>query len=152
MNSFVGNYSCKLDDKGRVLFPAAFKKQWKGSLDRVILKKDIFEDCLVLYPIEEWERQIALLRKKLNPYNKAQNQFLREFYKATAEIELDSSGRMLIPKVFSEAAGLVKELMFIGIGDKVEIWDKDKYLTTNMPHDDFAACAEKFLGGEIDEL
>ena len=152
MNSFVGDYSCKLDDKGRVLFPAAFRKQWKGSLDRVILKKDIFEDCIVLYPMEEWDRQLALLRKKMNPYVKEQNQFLREFYRSAAEVELDSNGRMLIPKRLVEMAGLVKELVFIGIGDKIEIWDKDKYQTTNMSQEMLAAGAEKFLGGEIEEL
>lgn len=152
MNSFVGDYTCKLDDKGRVLFPAAFKKQWKGPLDRVILKKDIFEDCLVLYPMEEWERQIALVRRKINPYVKEQNQFLREFYKSTSEVELDANGRMLIPKRLVETAGLVKELVFIGVGDKIEIWNKDKYQTTNMPQDLFAASAEKFLGGEIEEI
>lgn len=152
MNSFVGDYSCKLDDKGRVLFPAAFRKQWKVSLDRVILKKDIFEDCLVMYPMEEWERQLTLIRKKINPYVKEQNQFLREFYKSAAEVELDSNGRMLIPKRLVEMAGMVKELVFIGIGDKIEIWDKDKYQTTNMSQEMLAAGAEKFLGGEIDEL
>ncbi len=152
MNSFVGDYNCKLDDKGRVLFPAAFKKQWKEPLDHVILKKDIFEDCLVLYPIEEWERQVVLMRKKLNPFVKQQNQFLREFYKSTSEVELDASGRMLIPKRFVEMAGLIKELVFIGIGDKIEIWDKDKYQTTNMSQEMFAADAEKFLGDENVEL
>ena len=77
---------------------------------------------------------------------------MREFYRSAAEVELDSNGRMLIPKRLVEMAGLVKELVFIGIGDKIEIWDKDKYQTTNMSQEMLAAGAEKFLGGEIEEL
>lgn len=150
MSSFVGDYICKLDDKGRVLVPAAFKRQSKGVFDRFILKKDIFEDCLVLFTIEEWERQIELIKKKINPYVQAQNRFLREFYKSAAEVEIDSNGRILIPKRFVEMVGLVKEVVFVGIGDKIEIWSKDKYYMSDMSQEDFAADAEKFLGGEIE--
>jgi len=150
MNSFVGDYICKLDDKGRVLFPAAFKKQSEGVLERFILKKDIFEGCLVLYTTAEWERQLEIIKRKINPYVQEQNRFLREFYKSTTDVELDSSGRILIPKRFIEMGGLVKEVVFIGIGDKIEIWDKEKYYSSEMSQEQFAADAEKFLGGEIE--
>ena len=148
MNSFVGDYSCKLDDKGRVLFPAAFKKQWNGALDRFILKKDIFENCLVMYTLEEWERQVDMLRKRLNPYDKEQSRFLRKFYSSICEIELDSTGRMQIPKKIVEEVGLKKEVVFIGVGDKIELWDKVLHQSNDMSQEDFEAKVQKYLGGE----
>jgi MraZ protein len=78
MTSFIGDYGCKVDEKGRVLFPAAFKKQIaSASPDRFVVKKDIFESCLVLFPIEEWERQNTLIRKNTNPYNKDSGGYAR---------------------------------------------------------------------------
>jgi mraZ protein len=146
MSSFVGDYICKLDEKGRVLVPAAFRRQSRGAFDRLILKKDVFEDCLVVYTIEEWEQQVEFLKRKLNPYNKKHSQFLREFYKMSAEVELDSNGRILIPKRFVGLVGLQKEVVFVGVGDKIEIWDKEKYDNTDMTQEEFAADAEQLLG------
>ena len=98
MTTFIGDYPCKADSKGRIMLPSALKKQMAGAVqDRFVVKKDIFEKCLVLFPFDEWERQIKILRSKINPYNREHNKFLREFYKGTAEITLDGNNRMLIP-------------------------------------------------------
>ena len=99
MITFIGDYTCKLDAKGRVLLPAAFKKQMGNSIqEKFVIKKDIFEKCLVLYPDAEWQRQNKLISKQVNPYNREHNMFLRKFFKDTYDVFLDNSSRILIPK------------------------------------------------------
>jgi len=150
MTSFIGDYVCKVDEKGRMLFPAAFKKQNKSaSPDRYVMRKDVFEGCLVLYTTEEWSRQNELIRKNTNPYNREHNRFLREFYRGTAEITLDSSGRLLIPKRLLDMAGVEKELVLTGQDSRIEIWAKDKYDAHHVDEQAFANLAEKIMGSSL---
>lgn len=150
MTSFIGDYVCKVDEKGRLLFPAAFKKQNKSaSPDRYVVRKDIFETCLVVYTMEEWERQNELIRKNTNPYNREHNRFLREFYRGTAEINLDSSGRLLIPKRLLDMASATKELVLTGQDSRIEIWAKEKYDSHESDEQAFAQLAEKIMGSSI---
>lgn len=152
MNTFIGDYTCKLDAKGRIMFPSAFKKQMAAaSEDRFVIKKEIFENCLVLYPIGEWERQNDIIRQKLNPYNKEHNRFLREFYKGSAELALDSNNRLLIPKRLLDLVNIEKDVILAGQDGKIEIWAKDSYEKTSMSGDEFASLANKILGGSGDK-
>jgi MraZ protein len=152
MTTFIGEYTCKLDVKGRLMLPVAFKKQNTGSVqDRFIIKKDIFENCLVLYPIDEWERQNRLITKKLNPYNKEHNMFLRRFFKGMAEVILDSNNRMLVPKRLLDEVKADKEIIMAGQLGKIEIWAKDQYDSVNVGNDEFASMAEKIMEGLVDE-
>jgi MraZ protein len=147
MNSFIGDYECRVDEKGRLLFPSALRKQNKSaSPDRYVVKKDIYESCLVLFPMEEWERQNALIRRNTNPYNKEQAQFLREFYRGTAEISLDSNGRLLIPKRLLEMVNISKDIVLSGQDSKIEIWSKERYDSNGLDEQKFASLAEKVLG------
>jgi MraZ protein len=152
MTTFIGEYTCRLDVKGRLMLPVAFKKQNTGSVqDRYIIKKDIFENCLVLYPMDEWERQNKLIRKKLNPYNKEHNIFLRRFFKGMAEVTLDSNNRMLIPKRLLDEVNADKDVIMAGQLGKIEIWAKDQYNSINVGNDEFASMAEKIMEGLVDE-
>ena len=152
MSAFIGDYTCKLDTKGRVLFPAAFKKQMDSTQEeRFVIKKDIFESCLVLYPMEEWQKQNELIRQRINPYNKQHSRFLREFYKGSAELELDGNNRLLIPKRLIEAVGIDKEVVMAGQDGKIEIWSKEVYEKNGMDEGDFASLAESILGNTSEE-
>lgn len=152
MTTFIGEYSCKVDAKGRIMLPAAFKKQMPSTAnDRFVVKKDIFEQCLVMYPMDEWERQNKLIRSKLNPYNKEHNRFLRNFYRGTAELILDSNNRMLIPKRLLELVRIKKEVTLAGQDGKIEIWAKDSYDGGAEGENEFASLAEKIMGGTLDE-
>jgi MraZ protein len=145
--TFIGDYTCKLDDKGRVLLPAAFIKQMASSMqERFVLKKDIFESCLVLYPMNEWERQNEILRQNTNPYNREHNKFLRGFYKGTAEITLDANNRLLIPKRMLDEIGAGKEIVLAGQLGKVEIWAAENYEKVEGGDESFALLAEKIMG------
>lgn len=146
MGAFIGDYSCKVDVKGRVLLPSAFIKQLPVmSQGRFVIKKDIFEKCLVLYPMNEWEYQTKLIRGKINPYKKEHNIFLRNFYKGTAELVLDSNNRLLIPRRLLEEARIERDLIMAGQDSKIEIWLKENYEDQSFVDDEFARLAEKIM-------
>jgi transcriptional regulator MraZ len=146
MTTFIGDYTCKVDAKGRVVLPSAFKKQLDpAAKERFVVKKDVFEKCLVLYPMDEWERQIEIIRSKLNPYNKEHNRFLRGFYKGTAELLLDSNNRILIPKRLLDLVNINKDVVLAGQDGKIEVWEKSFYEALVEGEDEFAALAEKIM-------
>jgi MraZ protein len=148
MISFIGDYSCKVDSKGRVTLPSAFKRQMKeGVQDGFVLKSDVFEKCLILYPMKEWERQNQIIRTKTNPYNKEHAKFLRMFFSGTAEVILDASGRVLIPKRLLDYAGIEGEAVMAGQFGKIEIWAAGSYEKVSRADDEFASMAERILGG-----
>ena len=152
MTSFIGDYTVKLDSKGRLSFPAAFKKQGREAIqDGFVLKRDVFENCLIMYPMEEWERQNKMIRARTNPYNKEHARFLRMFFSGTAEVSLDANNRMLIPKRLLEYAKISDEVVLAGQSGKIEIWASDQYGQVSVADDDFAIMAEEILGGSIDE-
>ncbi len=152
MATFIGDYSCKIDAKGRLIFPSAFKKQMPtASQDHFVVRRDIFEQCLVLYTSDDWEEQMNKIRSSINPYNREHNMFLRNFFKGTAELVLDSSNRLLIPKRLLEIAGIKKEVVLAGQDGRIEIWASEKYDKIDMPVDDFADLAEKLMGGKLPE-
>ncbi len=147
MATFIGDYHCKLDSKGRVMLPSAFKKQMPATAsDRFVIKRDIFERCLVLYPMDEWERQNTIIRSRINPYNKEHNAFLRGFYKGTAELVLDNNNRILIPKRLLETIIDDSEIVMAGQYGRIEIWSANHYESVADNADEFAALAEKILG------
>ncbi len=147
MAYFIGDHTCKLDSKGRILFPAALKKQLKSESDRFVIKKDLFENCLVLYTNDEWERQNQLIRSVTNPFNKEHNRFVRGFSRGTAEIILDASSRMLIPKRLLDLIGADKEIVLSGQDSKIEVWTKEAYDGLEEDENEFASLAEKIMDG-----
>jgi MraZ protein len=153
MATFIGDYTCKVDVKGRIILPAAFKKQMPADAqDHFVVRKDIFENCLVLYAIEDWDRQLIKIRKKLNPYNREQNMFLRNFFKGTAELSLDNNNRILVPKKLMDLIEADRDVVLAGQDGRIEIWAADIYDKIDMPAEDLANLAEKFLGGSYNEL
>lgn len=111
-----------------------------------MLKKDIFEPCLVLYPMNEWDRQNEILRRNTNPYNREHNRFLRGFYKGTAEVALDSSNRLLIPKRMLDEISAGREIVLAGQLGKIEIWPAEGYEKVEGGNESFAQLAEKIMG------
>ncbi|NMC41530.1 MAG: division/cell wall cluster transcriptional repressor MraZ [Bacteroidales bacterium] len=150
MATFIGDYGCRLDTKGRFILPAAFKKQMpQGAPDRFVVRRDIFESCLVLYTIDDWNIQLERIRSRINPYNREHNLFLRNFFKGTAEVSLDGNNRLLIPKRLLETAGITRDIVLAGQDGRIEIWDAGKYGKIDIPPDEFASLAEKLLGNSL---
>lgn len=148
MAKFIGSYKAKVDDKGRLILPAAFKSCIaEGTPLRFVVKKSLFAECLEMYAFDEWERDSEAVRSRLNFFNPKHEHFWREYMRGTADVEPDSKlGRMTIPKTLLDKAGIRKEVVFAGSNHKIEIWDKDKYEAGEMDGESFAALAQDILG------
>ncbi len=148
MSSFIGDYICKVDSKGRLVMPSNFIKQVAPeALNQFVIKKDIYEECLVLIPKDEWQRMVAVLRAKLNPYNKSHKQFLRGFYADTAELSLDANNRITIPKNILGKIAVEKELKLVAQDDKIEIWNPTTY-ASSFDEKTFREIAENIFNDE----
>jgi MraZ protein len=147
MHTLIGTYECKADAKGRLMLPVALKKQLISSLAKgFVLKRAVFQPCLELYPLQEWE---ALMQKvnELNRFKKKNNDFIRRFTAGVKAIELDVSGRLLIPKDLIGFAGIKKEIVVSSAVNIVEIWDKAQYeKAIDDAASDFASLAEDVMG------
>jgi MraZ protein len=147
LTSIIGTYECKVDAKGRLLLPAPLKKQLSASLqDGFVLKRSVFQPCLELYPMSEWN----LMMEKINGLNrfvKKNNDFIRRFTAGVKVVEIDALGRLLIPKDLVSFASVSKDLVISSAVNIVEIWDKDLYEASISGADlDFADLAEEVMG------
>ncbi len=143
MVKFIGEYTVKIDDKGRLVLPSAFKgvMSEKGDM-RFVIKKDIFEDCLEMYTYSEWERQSEEVKSRIDFFNRRQAAFWREYMRDRAIVEPDAKiGRISIPKKLLESIGVEKEVVFAGNDFKIEIWAKEKYADTLLSHEEFTELA-----------
>ena len=146
MNQFLGNFEAKADAKGRIFVPAAFRKLLESQNEEwLVLRKDIFQDCLVLYPGSVWEKEIETLRSKLNKWNKTQQQVFRQFVLDAERIELDASGRILVSKRYLQLVGINSQVRFLGVDNTIEIWAKDKLEKPLMVPEVFANEIEKLM-------
>jgi len=152
MTNLIGTYECKIDAKGRVMLPAVLKRQLLAVLESgFVLKRAVFQPCLELYPMEEWNELMQKVNK-LNRFNKKNNDFVRRFTAGVKLIELDSSGRLLVAKDLIEFAGLKKEIVISSSVNILEIWDKKQYeQAIDDAALDFADLAEEVMGDKNEE-
>ncbi len=152
MNAIVGTYECKADTKGRLMLPAPLKKQLAPGLeDGFVLKRSVFQPCLELYPMSEWNIMMAKINK-LNRFVKKNNDFIRRFTAGVKVVEIDATGRLLIPKDLVVFAGIDKDIVLSSAVNIVEIWDKDKYeQAIDDSVLDFADLAEEVMGNLTDD-
>ena len=145
MVKFIGEHIARIDDKGRVVFPAALKSMVPDGADmRFVVKKDIFEDCLEMFTFEEWERRSEEVKSKLNFFNREHAMFWREYMRNRAIVEPDAKvGRISIPVKLLEAIGVMKEVVFSGNDHKIEIWAKEKYEESAISNEEYIAIAGK---------
>jgi MraZ protein len=154
MVNLIGTYECKADAKGRVMFSSAFKKQLHAVLQEgFVVKRAVFQPCLELYPMSEWNLMMEKINK-LNRFVKKNNDFIRRFTAGVKMVELDASGRILIPKDLCDFAGIQKQLVLSSAVNIIEIWDKEKYeKAIGDASVDFADLAEDVMGNtDTDEL
>jgi MraZ protein len=141
-----GEYECRIDDKGRIIFPSKLKKQLSSKADGKFFINRGFERCLVLYPLDEWDR-IRKQLQNINLYKRDNRQFLRYFNRGATELSLDGQNRLLLPRHLFDYAGIVKEVILCAFNDRIEIWDKPTYekMMVDEP-DKFSDLAEKVMG------
>lgn len=120
---FLGNIEAKTDAKGRAFLPAVFRKVLQGAgEENLVLRKDVFQKCLVLYPESVWNQRLDLLKSQLRPWKPAHQQMFRQFVSEAEVVTLDGNGRFLISKRLMRIAEIEQDIRFIGMDDTVEIW------------------------------
>lgn len=152
VESFIGTYECKVDNKARLLVPAPLKKQLAAALqDGFVLKRAVFQPCLELYPMKEWN---AVMEKvnKLNRFVKKNDDFIRRFTAGVKVVEIDNLGRLLIPKDLMAFSQITKDIVLNTKVNIVEIWDKQLYeKAIDDSLIDFAELAEDVMGNVNDD-
>ena len=138
MTNLIGEYECKVDAKGRLLVPSGLRKQFSAAAEGKLFVKRGIENCLELYQKHDWEA-VSEKVSSLNQFVKKNRVFARKFISGATQLELDSVGRINLPKNLLEYAGVQKELILFAYGNKIEIWDKKSYdAELEMTDDDFA--------------
>ena len=150
---FIGNIEAKTDSKGRVFLPACFRRilQTAGS-EKVMLRKDVHQDCLVIYPEKVWNEQLDQLRTRLDKWNATHQMIFRQFVADVEEINIDSNGRILLPKRYLKMAGIEQEVRFIGMYDTIEIWAKERVEKPFMSPEEFSNGLENIMSRKEETL
>lgn len=144
---FLGNIDAKTDTKGRAFLPATFRKVLNASGEEsLILRKDIFEPCLVLYPQSVWNQRMDALRKRLSRWNKHDQMIYRQFVTDVEIITLDNSGRFLIPKRYLKMVNIDQQIRFTGMDDCIEIWATGDSEQPFMSAEEFSKAMEETMG------
>lgn len=147
---FLGNIEAKTDAKGRAFLPAQFRKVLAASGEgSLVLRQDVFEDLLVLYPISVWNHLMDEMRQKLSRWDRKQQMAYRTFVSSVVELTIDASGRILIPRYILDTAGIRQAIRFVGMGDTIEIWPADNMKIMNR--DDFSNVIEDTMKKTIKE-
>jgi len=146
MAGLTYTYECKIDAKGRVLLPTKLKNELLPEIPSgFILKRSIFNQCLELWPKKKWDVELEKLNQ-LNRYLEKNVRFIRKFLAGVKPVDLDGSGRLLIPKDLMAFASIDKNIVMTSVIDKIEIWDKDKYEVDQSGDEDFKTLAEEVMG------
>lgn len=149
MINFIGTYECKIDAKGRFMIPVAIKKQLDPALhEGFVLKRSVFQPCLELYPMQEWNKLMEKMNK-LNRFIKKNDDFIRRFTAGVKTVEIDANGRLLIPRDLVQVASITKDLTVSSAINIIEIWDKDQYeKAIDDATVDFADLAQEVMGND----
>lgn len=148
MLNLLGEHHCKVDPKGRMMFPARLRKQMEQIIAHgLVVNRDIFSKCLVLYPKPEWDK-VNEEMSRLSRYNEKHQLFQRKFMKGATLVELDTTGRLLVPSVLLAYAEIDlkknNEVILTGLGEKMEIWSPANYNREILDDDfDFSSLAEE---------
>lgn len=146
---FLGNIEAKLDAKGRLFLPSVFRKQLQAAgEERLVMRKDIFQQCLTLYPESVWYEQLDALRSRLNRWNKDHQTIYRQYLAEAEVLQLDGNGRFLINKRYQQMTGISQDVRFIGMSDYIEIWSNDKTEEPFMETDAFGSALENIMGNK----
>ena len=147
MTIFTGEYDCKIDAKGRIMLPVAFRKQMGEAAEyRFVLKKDMYEPCLELYTAEEWVQQNNMILRTIKPFDPVHRQFLRDFRMGAIELECDPTGRILIPGRLLKQVNITNDAVLSGNIGKIEIWSPTLYGASGGDAEAKRDRAERIMG------
>lgn len=145
---FLGTIEAKTDAKGRAFLPSTFRKVLQSAgEERVVVRKDVFQPCLVLYPESVWNAQMDSLRRRLNRWNSSHQQLFRQFVAEAEVLTLDGNGRFLLSRRQRLQAALEQDIRFIGMGDTIELWAGGETEQPLMEAEEFGRALEQLMGG-----
>ena len=148
---FLGNIEAKTDTKGRAFLPAVFRKVLKASgEENLVLRKDIFQKCLVLYPESVWNERLDMLKNQLRLWKQTHQQMFRQFVSEAEVVNLDGNGRFLISKRLQKVAEIEQDIQFIGMDDTIEIWAPQNLELTLKSEEDFGKEFEQIMNTDND--
>ena len=146
---FLGNIEAKTDAKGRAFLPAVFRKVLQASSEEcLVLRKDVFQKCLVLYPESVWNERLDLLKTQLKPWKQAHQQIFRQIVSEAEVVALDGNGRFLISKRLQKIAEIDQDIQFIGMDNTIEIWSPKNLQETLKPEEDFGIEFENIMNSD----
>ena len=146
---FLGNIEAKTDAKGRAFLPSVFRKVLQASgEENLVLRRDVFQPCLVLYPESVWNERLDMLKQQLRQWKPVHQQMFRQFVSEAEVVTLDGNGRFLISKRLQRAAGISQDIQFIGMDDTIEIWSPQDLQQTLRSDEEFGKEFEKIMNTE----
>ena len=135
---FLGNIEAKTDAKGRVFLPSVFRKVLQASGEELlVLRKDIYQKCLVIYPESVWNEKVDMLKAQLKPWKPSHQQMFRQFISEAEAISLDGNGRFLISKRLQKSAEIDQDVQFIGMDNTIELWSPQQLKQILKNDEDF---------------
>ncbi|MBV5283982.1 MAG: cell division/cell wall cluster transcriptional repressor MraZ [Paludibacter sp.] len=145
MSTFIGKYDAKADVKGRIFIPSAYRKILReGEKDRIVMRKDAENDCVILFPESVWNEKVQAFKSKLDEWNPTDQLLLMQFVSDAEWLDIDSQGRVLISKKNLQAIGVENaEVLFVGMVDRFAVWSKSRYEQIKMSPVDFAALLKE---------
>ena len=149
---FLGNIEAKTDVKGRAFLPAIFRKVLQAQGEEVlVLRRDVFQKCLVLYPESVWNERLDMLKNQLRTWKPVHQQMFRQFVSEAEVVSLDGNGRFLISKRLLKAAEIDQDIQFIGMDDTIEIWSPKNLKQTLKTDEEFGQEFENIMNA-IEEV
>lgn len=146
MTFFTSEFECKLDAKGRLVLPSRIKAQLPEDGGQELVIRKGFEPCLILYPMVEFKKVFSKI-SGLSEFNEEYRILQRSFLSGVVTVELDSNGRLLIPRNMLTYAQLDKEALLVGTGSKVEVWNPTVYEKNQIKDPgELSKLAGKYLG------
>ena len=145
MSTFIGKYEAKADVKGRIFIPSAYRKLLPdGEREKVVMRRDAENECMILYPEHVWNAKVEQLKATLDEWNPADQMLLMQFVADAEWLDIDSQGRILIAKRHLQSISVENsELLFVGMIDRFAVWGKNRYEQSKMSQTEFAKTLKK---------
>lgn len=145
MSTFIGKYEAKADVKGRIFIPSAYRKLLPaGEKERVVMRKDAENDCLIIFPEHVWDEKLGDFKSKLDEWNSTDQMLLMQFVSDAEWLDIDAQGRVLLSKKNLQTIGVENaEVLFVGMIDRFAVWSKSHYEQAKMSPTDFAALLKE---------
>lgn len=143
-----GEYECKVDAKGRFLFPSTLLSFFPEEEQKEFVINKSMDSCLILYPMDVWEKEIQKIYSK-NQFMEKNRAFARMFQSGAQPVHLDNQKRILIPKKLLEVSGIQNDIVLIGAYDRIEIWSKERFEDwLNRNQHEFTSLSEEVMKDE----